>query len=534
MPDTTNPQFKLVVPITGYTIRKDANGVEKYVVTGLASNTSLDLTGERMADSAINAMIKSIETNRIYLNNEHGSDWDDDFGEVTKLWATDAHEMMMEAELDPDHYRTKTLIKALDKGRKLGLSIGGYVKEAAREWFADAARMVMTYKDISLFHVAITGTPAVAETWVTPITKSVKDWKEMPMPNDKTTKSDDVVETPSVKVVADAVVGTGETPVVEPVVEPSKPAEQPIAAPVETPAAEGGEETPAEPVVEEVKTDEPVVEKPTEVETPKPTEGNTPEAPKPDTTQKSDAPAVEKPADTHVTPQPEATPVVEEAPEQKDEAPASTESAPAPAEAGTSAIAKSDALGDWAEVGLVTSSVETLSYQLQNYIWDVLCQDEDDNGVTITAAEKVAKINDGLDDFKVLILKVATALVEDENTEAVKTAAHAFKATSPEAVTKSLADKATEIQTLTKSLADTEVKLETTKSDLDARTVELETTTTALKTAETQLETIKARKAIVFDKFAGATDAKLSTADTDVLEAQKKFASFITSGIERS
>lgn len=533
MPDTTNPQFKLVVPITGYTIRKDANGVEKYVVTGLASNTNLDLTGERMADSAITAMVKSIETNRITLNNEHGSDWDDDFGEVTRLWATDAHELMMEAELDPDHYRTKTLIKALDKGKKLGLSIGGYVKEAAREWFAAADRMVMTYKDISLFHVAITGTPAVAETWVTPITKSVKDWKEMPMPNDKTTKSDDVVETPSVEVVADAVEGTRETPVVEPVVEPSKPAEQPVVKPVETPAAEGVE-TPAEPVKEEVVEEAPVVEKPAEAPAAAPVEGETPATPESDTTQKSDAPAVEKPADTHVTPKDEATPVVEEAPEQKDEAPASTESAPAPAEADTSAVAKSDALGDWAEIGLVTSSVETLSYRLQDYIWGVLYQDEDDTGVTITAAEKVARISDGLDDFKVLVLKVATALVEDENTEAVKTAAHAFKATSPEAVTKSLADKATEIQTLTRSLADTEVKLETTKSDLDARTVELETTTTALKTAETQLETIKARKAIVFDKFAGATDAKLSTADTDVLEAQKKFASFITSGIERS
>lgn len=533
MPDTTNPQFKLVVPITGYTIRKDANGVEKYVVTGLASNTSLDLTGERMADSAINAMIKSIETNRIYLNNEHGSDWDDDFGEVTRLWATDAHEMMMEAELDPDHYRTKTLIKALDKGKKLGLSIGGYVKEAAREWFAAADRMVMTYKDISLFHVAITGTPAVAETWVTPITKSVKDWKEMPMPNDKTTKSDDVVETPSVKVVADAVEGTGETPVVEPVVEPSKPAEQPVVKPVETPAAEGVE-TSAEPVKEEVVEEAPVVEKPAEAPAAAPVEGETPATPESDTTQKSDAPAVETPAETHVTPKDEATPVVDDAPEQKDEAPASTESAPAPAEADTSAVAKSDALGDWAEVGLVTSSVETLSYQLQNYIWDVLCQDEDENGVTITAADKVAKISDGLDDFKVLIVKVATALVEDENTEAVKTAAHAFKATSPEALTKSLDEKDAKVTELTKSLADTEVKLETTTSDLDARTVELETTTTALKTAETQLETIKARKAIVFDKFAGATDAKLSSADTNVLEAQKKFASFITSGIERS
>ncbi len=33
---------------------------------------------------------------------------------MTKLSVTPSHELMMEAELDPDHYRTKTLIKALD------------------------------------------------------------------------------------------------------------------------------------------------------------------------------------------------------------------------------------------------------------------------------------------------------------------------------------------------------------------------------------------------------------------------------------
>ncbi len=181
MSDTPNQNFKIVAAITGYTLRKDASGVEKYVLSGMASNANIDLTGERMADTALAAMAKSLEANAVTINNEHGNDWDDDFGEVTRLWVTDSHELMMEAELDPDHYRTKTLIKALDKGKKLGLSIGGVVKEAAMEFFADLGRKVMTYKDIALFHVAITGTPAVADTWVTPITKSVKDWKETPM-----------------------------------------------------------------------------------------------------------------------------------------------------------------------------------------------------------------------------------------------------------------------------------------------------------------------------------------------------------------
>jgi hypothetical protein len=54
---------------------------------------------------------------------------------VTRHWVNDEHELMMDAGLDPDHYPTKTLIKAQDKGKKLGLSIGGVVKSAAMEWF---------------------------------------------------------------------------------------------------------------------------------------------------------------------------------------------------------------------------------------------------------------------------------------------------------------------------------------------------------------------------------------------------------------
>lgn len=197
-----NQQFNVVAKIVGYTTRKDANGVEKVVLSGLASNTDMDLSGERMADTAIEAMAKSLIGNKVALNNEHDHQWDADFGEVTKLWVNDQHELMMEAEADPDHYRTQTLTRALDKGKQLGLSIGGYVNKAEYEFFEPAGKKVMTYKDISLYHVAITGTPAVPATWVTPITKSVKDIKDATMPtntdavikNDETTNVEVTVE----------------------------------------------------------------------------------------------------------------------------------------------------------------------------------------------------------------------------------------------------------------------------------------------------------------------------------------------------
>lgn len=102
------------------------------MLTGLASNTNIVIIAERIAESALAVMAKSLESSSVTINNEHGNDWDEDLGEVTRLWVNESHESTMEAELDPDHYRTKTLIEAPDKGKKLRLSIGGMVKQAGR------------------------------------------------------------------------------------------------------------------------------------------------------------------------------------------------------------------------------------------------------------------------------------------------------------------------------------------------------------------------------------------------------------------
>jgi len=506
MSQSTPQNFKLVVPITGYTIRKSEDGTEKYVLTGLASNTNIDLHGQRMAKSAIEAMVKSIETDPITLNNEHGSDWDDDFGEVTALWATDNYEMMMEAELDPDHYRTKTLIRALDKGKKLGLSIGGTVKDAAYEFAAELGRKILTYKDISLFHVAITGTPAVTETWVTPITKSMKDWKETPMPEHITKADEAVVEAPAV----DAVV---ETPVDAPASTetPAEPVTQ--EATVETPAEEATAETPAEPAKPDA---------PTEEETPAPAEGETPDAPETDITTKSDAEG-ETPASAEATPEIDTTPAESEAPEQKDEAPASDESAPAPAEEGTSEeVEKSAILGGYASAEVAEISVRALTEDLSWAVWRAVYTYEDAEDDERTPEERKAFVAQALKEYSDIVQSVADALIDNGIAGDPKDAEKQFVAPRAEEVAKSittmdervtalnkaLTDKDGEISEISKSLMDKTTELEQVRENLTAKEGELETTATELKSVTTELQTIKGRKAIVFDKFTGAEVGK--------------------------
>lgn len=285
MSDTPNQTFKITVPITKCYKRTTADGVQKYVIEGMASNTNLDLTGERMADTAIKSMASSLATHPVVFKNEHGDEWDAEFGEVTALYATDDHQLMMEAELDPDHYRTKTLVKALEKGKSLGLSIGGLIPEggAVKEWISDLGRTIKTYKDILLQEISVTGSPAVADTWLTNITKSVKDWKETPMPKEDTKKTDEQVE-------------------------------------------EVAEETPTDPK--------------TPVKESTPTEGDQPEASDVDTTEKSD---IEAPvAETEETPEPESAPVEPEAPAQEEDpedvATPTDEPAPEPAKDDTSEV----------------------------------------------------------------------------------------------------------------------------------------------------------------------------------------------------
>lgn len=188
---------------------------------------------------------------------------------------------------------------------------------------------------------------------------------------------------------------------------------------------------------------------------------------------------------------------------------ATEEQSEAAAEENTQGVAKSAVFGDWAEINLVTSAISELSWTLQDHVWSALYNDE------MTAAEKLSAITDGLDDFKALILKVATALVEDGNAEEVKRAASAFKATSPDAVSKSLTDKDTKVEELTKSLSDTTTELETTKKSLAEK--------------ETELEKINARKGIVFDKFGGQQEAEPDT-QAITRAAQTQFAGFITGG----
>lgn len=191
MTDNTVQKFKIVLPIlkTRVAIRKDENGVEKEIryVEGVASSTDKDLHGDRMAPSAIKTMAESLKYHDVALNADHDTTWSAEIGPIVKLEVSPENDLTLEAELS-EMSKANDLWYALTKNKKkLGLSIGGYVKEYEMvkeeadpdsEEESSEPHWYRLYKDIDLDHVAVTSSPANPKTWVSAISKSMDPAKD--------------------------------------------------------------------------------------------------------------------------------------------------------------------------------------------------------------------------------------------------------------------------------------------------------------------------------------------------------------------
>lgn len=173
-------------------VERSGKKVKKRIIEGKASSTDLDLHGDRMAPSAIESMAESIKKQKVSLNAEHDKSWQSDLGEVTELSVTDEYELMMKAELDETSKANDLWYALTVKGKKLGLSIGGAVKDYKIEIDTENDSWVRTYTNIELDHVAVTSTPANPKTWISAIAKSVDSGFESKKETDKDTENEDM------------------------------------------------------------------------------------------------------------------------------------------------------------------------------------------------------------------------------------------------------------------------------------------------------------------------------------------------------
>ena len=503
------PSFKIFVPFTGAHIEK---GTNKMIVEGLASTTETDLTGERMAESAIKAMAAS--NLPLSFRSEHRSDWDSQLGQVVSLKATADHQLLMKAELDPDHPNAHFLFGKLQKGSQLGLSIGGQVNDWAWENDPTIGKAIRTYKDISLHEVSVTSHPAVASTFLSAINKSLT-MKDTPM--DKTsavekaaqevpapTEGQPVELEPADSVIAEEVAegqsGVEVTnpveqateanaqvaPEVAPVAIQPAPADQPAAAP-ETPHTPGNNATEEQVAVQEDKTPE--------------TQVNAQDVAK-------EAEAATDAGHQEASPtgdtQPDATPSTEKA------------------------VAKAQYLDEWTEADATAEVIGSISDDLSWKVWSVIISED------MAAAEQVAAVDAMLTEFHTIVLKVATALIEQDAISDQAEAAKSLK-DSRATLSKSLDAVTAEVSGLKKALADRSVTLSVKQAELAAAKQaasttkdELEAAKKSLSDAESKAQTEAARKSYqIASKFDKSMDF---ASKSNPAERDKSFAAFIAHG----
>ena len=510
------PSFKIFVPFTGAHIEK---GTNKMIVEGLASTTETDLTGERMAESAIKAMAAS--NLPLSIRSERRSDWDSQLGQVVSLKATADHQLLMKAELDPDHPNAHFLFGKLQKGSQLGLSIGGQVNDWAWENDPTIGKAIRTYKDISLHEVSVTSHPAVASTFLSAINKSL-NMKEQPMDKPTTVeKAEAVVPAPNEgqpvelepadSVIAEEVAeGQTGTPVANPIeqapavndegvhLNPDQPApaDQPAALP-EIPHTPGDSATPEQVAAQEDKTPDTQVDTQVDAQ---------------DVAKEPEAPA-EQPRTDDAGHQ-EASPTGDTQPD----ATTTTEKS----------VAKAVYLGEYAEAEATATLVSDLADRLSWNVWSTIADDTKD------AAAQKATVAAMLDEFVTLVTKVSTVLIDADAASDAAEAAKSYKDTRV-TLAKSLDATTSELATVKKALVDRsvtlsekEAELATAKQEASTTKDELEAAKKSLSEAESKAQTEAARKSYqVASKFDKSMDF---ASKSNPAERDKSFASFITGG----
>ena len=147
------------------------------ILEGIASTTNIDHDKERMSKDALLLMEAAINKDGVPLRVEHNKEGDAIIGKVFKAWVDDRNQLHVRARLDKSHPVSPVLHHAMKNGVKMGLSVGGLVKRAVKEFAESVGGMVKTFYDVALQEVSVTPRPANYDSWL--VAKSIaKDVRE--------------------------------------------------------------------------------------------------------------------------------------------------------------------------------------------------------------------------------------------------------------------------------------------------------------------------------------------------------------------
>ena len=145
----------------------------EFILEGIASTTNVDHDNERMSESALRSMAAAINEGGVPLRVEHSKEASAIIGEVYEAKVDDRNQLHVKARLNKDHAVSPILYASMKQGTKMGLSVGGVVRRAMKEFVESTGKMVKTFYDVALQEVSVTPRPANYDSWL--VAKSIKE-----------------------------------------------------------------------------------------------------------------------------------------------------------------------------------------------------------------------------------------------------------------------------------------------------------------------------------------------------------------------
>lgn len=164
--DSIPAQFDVTIPLVK--MWQDGKGELRF--EGVAASTSLDRQEERLTPEAI---AKMEQYSGIDLLPSHGSGVLEELGVVEKCWL-DNDQFRIAGSLDASNPEAVRLYEKLRAGKQYGLSVGGRVLSAHREFDPEAGKHVKYIDDVELDHVAVCRPSSAAnpDTYLTVLAKA--------------------------------------------------------------------------------------------------------------------------------------------------------------------------------------------------------------------------------------------------------------------------------------------------------------------------------------------------------------------------
>ena len=185
--------IKCVKPDSDFSARAAVAGTtesnySQIILEGTASSTSVDWHGTEMTRDALEHMMEQFKKGVPYVPSHMDDEWNDVFGQTfdAEMIAETVRRpgdnpdqpaaglaLRVKTTLDKDHPMSKRLVNAVDSGRVIGWSIGG--------WFTDM-EFIMSDEDeierilimgVDLDHLATTRRPSNPDSWITEIQRSM-------------------------------------------------------------------------------------------------------------------------------------------------------------------------------------------------------------------------------------------------------------------------------------------------------------------------------------------------------------------------